>query len=183
MNPITIKHDDFHIVPCGKCPQCLKRRASGWSFRLMQEFKRSSSAMFVTLTYNNDHLEFTRNRYTSLNKVTLQKFFKRLRKHFPKGHKIKYYAVGEYGGKIGRPHYHVILFNATYEAVEKSWAFDTGKVDDDGQSIYDPIGYIHYGDVNEASIGYCLKYMMKPGKVGRHAKDDRIKEFALMSKD
>ena len=66
-------------VPCGKCPQCRSNRASAWSFRLMQEDKRSLSSLFVTLTYNTDHVPILKSGYMSLNKGDLQKFFKRLR--------------------------------------------------------------------------------------------------------
>jgi hypothetical protein len=70
------------------------------------------------LTYNNDVLP---DDY-SVNKVDLQLFFKRLRKRFGQ---FRYFAVGEYGAKFGRPHYHAILFgfpSSRRADVEKSWA-------------------------------------------------------------
>lgn len=73
-----------------------------------------------------------------LRKYDLQKFFKRLRKYFddekrkygiPFG-KIRYYAVGEYGPKHFRPHYHIILWTSCEnvisqigEAVSACWQF------------------------------------------------------------
>lgn len=154
-------------VPCGKCPKCLGRRTSGWSFRLMQEDKRSSTSMFVTLTYDTDHVPITQNGFMSLQKDHLQKFFKRLRKAHGEGHTtIKYYAVGEYGGKTSRPHYHIILFNANQDLICKAWG----------------MGDIHYGHVNGATVGYTLKYVMKPRNIPAHRNDDRLREFAVMSK-
>jgi hypothetical protein len=85
--------------------------------------------------------------------------------------KIKYYAVGEYGGETMRPHYHLIMFNANAEMVQRAWALDNKT-----------IGHIHIGSVTEASIGYTLKYMTKQGKIPVHKNDDRQKEFSLMSK-
>lgn len=156
-------------VPCGKCPPCLKRRTSGWSFRLMREGDVSDTALFVTLTYDTEFVPITQNGYKNLSKHDVQKFFKRLRKIEQK--KIKYFAVGEYGSKRMRPHYHIILYNANANNVHRAWALD-GKM----------LGQIYIGNVSGASIGYTLKYMQKESKVPIHKNDDRQKEFQLMSK-
>lgn len=160
---------DYMSFPCGKCPPCLKRRASGWSFRLMQEDKYSLSSMFVTLTYNTSTVPITKNGFMSLKKRDMQLFFKRLRKISQ--YKIKYYAVGEYGGKTMRPHYHLIIFNTSASDIINAWTLNDK-----------PIGDVHFGNVSGASVGYCLKYMMKESKIPIHYNDDRIQEFSLMSK-
>lgn len=100
----------------------------------------------------------------TLKKTHMQDFMKRLRKHHKQ--KIVYYLAGEYGTDTNRPHYHIILFNANIYTVNKSWK----------------LGHIHFGDVNEASIGYCLKYISKTGNAPSHGRDDRQPEFQLMSK-
>lgn len=147
----------------------MKRRTSGWSFRLIKEGERSSTALFVTLTYDTKYVPITDNGYMSLSKADVQKFMKRLRKLSDS--KLKYYLCGEYGTMKMRPHYHLIIFNADREKVELAWSLGKKK-----------LGDIYIGEVNEASIGYTLKYMSKPGKIPLHANDDRIKEFSLMSK-
>lgn len=158
-------------LPCGRCPNCVARRTSQWSFRIMQESKVSYSAHFITLTYKTGELNISPNGFKTLSKRDVQLFFKRLRKaqdkikfDFP----IRYYAVGEYGGKTQRPHYHIILFNAlNVEMIKKAWT----------------LGEVHFGKVEGASIGYCLKYMEKDSKKKWYgSKDDRQQEFALMSK-
>lgn len=126
--------------------------------------------MFLTLTYDTRSVPITKRGFMTLCKADVQKFFKRLRKILPEA-KIKYYAVGEYGGRTMRPHYHIILFNADHSAVTRAWRLDNKD-----------IGSLYFGTVSGASIGYCLKYMMKPSKVPLHANDDRIKEFSLVSK-
>lgn len=166
------KDNEWLQLPCGKCPDCLARRASGWSFRLMQQEKVSDSAHFVTLTYNTDHVPISEKGFMTLVKADLQKFFKRLRKLSAEDSlPIKYYACGEYGGTRHRPHYHVILFNSNPGDVIKAWCLD-GK----------PLGTPYFGTVTGASIGYTLKYITKKGKFPLHANDDRISEFSLMSK-
>jgi len=160
---------EYIPVPCSKCPPCKKRRTSGWSFRLVKEGERSLSALFVTLTYNTETVPITENGFMNLDKADVQKFMKRLRKLSKQ--KLKYYVCGEYGTKRMRPHYHLIIFNADKEKVEQAWTLERR-----------PLGQIYIGDVNEASIGYTLKYMTKKGKIPMHFNDDRQKEFSLMSK-
>jgi hypothetical protein len=147
----------------------MKRRTSGWSYRLIKEGERSSSALFITLTYDTDKVPITQKGFMNLDKQDVQKFFKRLRKL--SNNKLKYYVCGEYGTKKMRPHYHIILFNANKEMIQKAWSLD-GK----------HIGSVHIGQVNAATIGYTLKYMTKKGKIPVHYNDDRQKEFSLMSK-
>lgn len=180
-------------VPCGKCPECRKRRAAGWGFRLMEEEKRSDSAYFITLTYDTRFVPIRPSGYLTLDKRDLQLFFKRLRKahrprvirnnkrlginrhleyrtRFGESQKpIKYYAVGEYGTHTNRPHYHIILFNADIKLIQDAWN----------------MGDVHYGDergVCGESANYTLKYISKPPRIPMHANDDRQPEFSLMSK-
>ena len=101
----------------------------------------------------------------SIVKKDVQDFLKRLR-YYEKDVKIRYYAVGEYGTNSYRPHYHIILFNASDDNVYKAWTK----------------GGIHIGTVGGASIGYTLKYMSKEKMVPKHRNDDRVPEFSLMSK-
>jgi len=168
ITPFTASTNDMirpHIpVPCGKCPNCVSRRVSAWSFRLMQEDKISLMSNFITLTYDTKSVPISRAGFMSISKRDIQLFFKRLRKSNEA--KIKYFCAGEYGTKTGRPHYHIILFNARVETIQEAW----------------PLGGIHYGTVSGASVGYTLKYISKPGRIPEHKNDDRQPEFRLMSK-
>lgn len=164
--------DHLTPLPCGKCPACVRRRVSGWSFRLMQEDKRSDLSLFVTLTYDTLTVPITRNGFMSLKKEDIQLFIKRLRKYADRNSKpIRYYCAGEYGSKYMRPHYHLIMFNAKHEHVIAAWKRE-GK----------EIGAVHFGTVTEASVGYSLKYISKAKTIPLHSNDDRLPEFALMSK-
>ena len=161
------------LVGCGKCPRCRLRRVNQWIFRLKQEESNSGSSFFVTLTYDTDNVPITDNGFMSLDKKDVQKFMKRLRKRvkkeYPGCRKIVYYLVGEYGEKtkFGRPHYHAIILNLPeIEILRQTWKH----------------GDIHVGRVTNASIAYTMKYADKPRIIPVHGRDDRLREFALMSK-
>lgn len=167
ITPFSVKqklNNETIAVPCGKCPPCLSRRASHWSFRLTQHLKDVNSAYFVTLTYDVTNVPMTEKNYMNLSKRDLQLFFKRLRKYNKS--KIQYYAVGEYGTTTFRPHYHIIIYNVNEQTLQKAWQ----------------LGFVHIGKVTPASIGYTLKYISKLKKIPIHQNDDRQKEFSLMSK-
>ncbi len=153
-------------VPCGKCPACLSRRTSVWTFRLKQHAKNANTSHFVTLTYDTRFVPITKRGYLTLDKRDVQLYFKKLRKAHPKEVVIKYYLAGEYGSKTFRPHYHIILFNADINLIHKSW--DKGEV--------------HIGELTEASAAYTAKYINKGKIIPMHQNDDRIPEFSLMSK-
>lgn len=182
-----IKLKNGLAVPCGKCPNCAKRYASGWSFRLLTEEKYSDTAYFLTMTYSTNNVDLSPNGFKTLNKDHLRAFWKALRKKNTK--KLKYYAVGEYGSKTNRPHYHAILFNADLSTMvgnAPAHALKTGLIPMDGKTELDsPIwkhGYVTVGRVNELSIGYALKYMLKKLTRKKHYRDDRQMEFSAMSK-
>lgn len=163
--PVSQK-DRFISVPCGRCMKCLKRRASQWIFRLKQQDKVSSSALFVTLTYDTEFVPLTDNGFMSLSPDHHKNFMKRLR--FSHGRKsiIKFYMAAEYGSQFGRPHYHYIMFNADRDKIQQAW----------------PFGLVDIGDVSGASIGYVTGYVHKEAVVPLHKRDDRVREFSRMSK-
>lgn len=166
------------LVPCGKCPNCLKARANAWAFRLYNEMKVSETASFITLTY--EDVPLSPSGIPTLKKKDFQDFMKRLRKI--NDGKIKYYACGEYGGISARPHYHLVAFNVDSfiinysDILAQKWCH----------------GQVHIGSVGMASIRYVTGYVCKAGMVdeslvdvetGEIFEDDRLPEFSLMSKN
>lgn len=157
-------------VPCGRCPPCKIRRVNSWVFRLQQEQMRSITSHFITLTYDTQHVPITNNGFMTLCKEDLQKYFKRLRKLEPLP--LKYYAVGEYGSTYKRPHYHAIVFNVQNdENFYNAWSLN-------GVNF----GTVHVGNVTSDSMAYCMKYIDKKSVIPMHKRDDRLREFPLMSK-
>lgn len=162
-----------HKVPCGKCPECLRRRQSSWVFRLKEELKVSTSAVFLTLTYMDDWIPTSFNGNQTLDKTDWQKFMKRLRKKLGKnGPKLKYYTCGEYGSRTQRPHLHAILFNLPQEYLSSPIPLT---------AIWN-MGIVSVDECNMATITYVTKYMMKGRFEPQDELDDREPEFALMSK-
>jgi hypothetical protein len=157
--------DRYVPVPCGKCPNCLKRRVASWSFRLEMESLLWNKQYFLTLTYDNEHVPITKNGFLTLEPTDLTLFFKKLRK---RAGKLKYYLCGEYGTNTKRPHYHVILFSTSslFESdIESTWYK----------------GKVHYGKVEPASIRYTVQYYDKGVWSKSHVRDDRYPEFSRMS--
>lgn len=145
ISPLTLRiNKQTQTVPCGKCNFCLQNRRADWSFRLGQELKRSTSAFFLTLTYDDANLPL-QDGLPTLNKKHCQLFMKRLRKK--SSHKLTYYTVGEYGTNTQRPHYHSILFNLEPNIVR------------DLSSIWKH-GHVMAGTVTPASIHYVTKYVI-----------------------
>lgn len=156
-------------APCGKCPPCLARRTSAWSFRLVQHDKIASSSYFITLTYSNENVTMSKRGFMTLVKRDWQLFVKRLRKAqllTNDNRKIRYYAVGEYGTSTWRPHFHAIIYDVNAELIERAWG----------------LGIIDIQPVNGATVGYTCKYINKGKLIPVHANDDRQPEFSLMSK-
>lgn len=145
MDPVTVVLDGKRqFVPCGKCNFCLETRRAHWTFRLQMEMKISSSAHFLTLTYADENLPLSDRGLPTIEKRSLQLFTKRLRK-LQDDTPIRYYSVGEYGTRTGRPHYHSLMFNLqekTVDRVHEIWS----------------LGNVLIGTVTPASIHYVTKY-------------------------
>lgn len=163
--------DDYFLqqVPCGRCLECRKLRVNSWFVRLNNQKDLSTSAKFITFTFEDCNIPYSDNGLMSLHYGIFQRFVKRLRKIDQGSKSIKYFAVGEYGEKFFRPHFHAIMFNINdINNVQKAWN----------------LGHIHVGDVSEASIYYTLKYALKKSfqPKDKDSDDDRKPEKALMSK-
>lgn len=164
LKPIYLAKREQH-VPCGRCIYCNVSRANAWSTRLYWEYRRSQASAFVSLTYEDQYLTYFEGKYyegvAQLVRSDLQKYFKRLRKA---GVQFKYYAVGEYGSRYGRPHFHILFFFSSdfdERIIREKWS----------------MGIVHVGQVSTDSINYCLSYISLRRKRG-----NRVHEFALMSK-
>lgn len=174
LSPVRLKHDPYlpgihktlyYEVPCGKCTSCLSNKRRDWFFRLLNEVEVSTSARFVTLTYDDLHLP----RDGLVNKRDCQLFLKRLRKYLePFKVKLRYFLVSEYGERFGRAHYHVIFFNLP-------------DLDDNLRTVLENCwqkGCVDVGTALASGLNYVCKYCLSNLDNG----DPKSRTFLLCSR-
>lgn len=155
-----------------------------WAHRIMLETLEHGDNAFITLTYKDEELVKTEDGFATLDPVQLRNWVKRIRKSF-EPRKLRFFAVGEYGDKSERPHYHVALFGypsclkgmtdlrhgectccSVCSSVQKTWKF----------------GAVHIGRLEMRSAMYLAGYVLKKMT---HPEDMRLggryPEFARMS--
>lgn len=151
-------------LPCGQCSGCRLERSRQWAIRCTHEASLYDDNIFVTLTYDNDHLPGDR----SLDYRHFQLFMKRLKVNAARkldfdAERIRFYMCGEYGETFGRPHYHALLFN--FDLPDKQlW-----KMQRDNLPIFTSDfladtwgqGFTSVGDVTFQSAAYVARYTMK----------------------
>lgn len=170
--------EGFQIVPCGSCIGCRIDYARQWADRCMLEAKDHEENYFLTLTYDDLHLDTVMRKYKdrasgkefdamSLCKRDLQLFHKSLRKALDdRGDpKIRFFACGEYGSPENtmRPHYHEICFGLHLD--DKIFY----KYNKQGDCLYTSEflnkiwkkGYVIIGDVTFQSASYVARYVTK----------------------
>ena len=169
--------------PCGQCIPCKVNFQRKWLCRLILESKMSVSTQFLTLTYDEEHQPTCRDPENgatlgTLRKSDVQDYIKALRRKLSRiplsstttPLQVRYYAVGEYGARSGRPHYHLILFGldeTKYETITSTWR--------DGFSSIRP--------ADSTAMAYTLKYTLKNLKdPSDPSLRGRAPVFALMSK-
>lgn len=128
-----------------------------------------SANSFITLTYAPEHLPENQD----LQFKDTQLFMHRLRKHVARKHegqKVRFYLCGEYGNdetqlnKIGRPHYHAIIFGYDF-ADDRELIEDTS---DQEKRYYSQVlqdlwglGRTELGLVTLQSAAYVAQYTVK----------------------
>lgn len=182
-------------IPCGKCIGCRLDYSRSWADRMMLELDHSKKAIFVTLTYDNDHVPIHEDEETgefgcfSLDKRDLQLFFKRLRKKFD-DKEIRYYACGEYGSNTLRPHYHAIIFGLCLEDFPDRLLRGRNELgqchfqSDILQRVWNQ-GFVLLADVSWKTCAYVARYVQKKvfqGRVEDILPGDPAPEFGLVSR-
>lgn len=150
INPINLP--DYGLVACRKCWQCAERNVDDWVGRNIAEGKTATAAHVVTLTYGEDltiggidHI-----RAAVLTYSDVQKYLKLLRWD---GFPVRYFAVGEYGSKKGRAHWHIILY----------WQgpVPEHKLRENFREKHWPHGWSYWDEADAASVRYACKYLSK----------------------
>lgn len=153
---------------CGKCLACRVKKRREWSTRLALEMLQHPCAVFLTLTYDEEHVPWCLDGRT-LDKSDLQKFMKRFRRHLERlkgrSYPVRYYACGEYGQRgTERPHYHLIIFGVDHMDFDVIQAVDHAWREPAKQGSTAPgrsLGIWTLDPLTEKRVAYCAGYVMK----------------------
>lgn len=140
-------------IPCGGCIGCRTRKARDWAIRCTLELQQHERAAWVTLTYDDAHLVRPwAEAQATLSKPHLSAYVKRLRERVRSTAQVRFFAVGEYGDRTHRPHYHAILFGVAPDERHLSRAW--------------PHGLVHADVVTPRNVAYTAGYAQKKLRPG-----------------
>ncbi|WNK13997.1 MAG: replication initiator protein [Microvirus sp.] len=138
-------------VPCGKCIGCRMEYSRQWAIRALCEMQMHKSNSYITLTYNKNPV--------SLNKRDYQLFIKKMRRRYAG---FRYMLCGEYGERMGRPHYHACMFGVDFPDRKRLYRSNGFNVY--GSSELENIwgnGFVTVGDLSFQSAAYVARYIVK----------------------
>lgn len=171
------------LIPCGKCIGCRLDYSRQWADRMMLELYTTGKGMFVTLTYDDEHLG-----NNQLDKRDSQLWMKRLREYFA-DQRIRFYCAGEYGSVSGRRHLHAILFGIGLEDIKDKRLYKRTKLgfnlytSDIMSRLWQYKGYVIISDVSWETCAYVARYVTKKlGSMDAYKIEKRAPEFSLMSR-
>lgn len=190
-------------IPCGKCISCRLESARQTAIRCVHEAQMHDDNIFLTLTYNNENLgtnvldythfqTFIKDLRNNIYQELLDSMFphlvqseqRRIWNQLPKERrnelygkiKIGVFAVGEYGTKSGRAHWHALIFNYRPKDSRPKYTSERGDRVYHSESLEKiwSRGITEYGAVTFESAGYCARYSSKKlshGPDGSHQRE------------
>lgn len=178
---------NIRLLPCGQCEECRAQNAQQWATRAYNETKTNPLGMFLTLTYKDKDLPKTPTGIPTLKKDDVTKFKKAIRqKLFRKYRKrinIKTLECGEYGGKRGRPHYHMLLWGYKADDIKLAmksksgeWLYKSKEIEKTWNK-----GKVIIGEITYESSAYVARYTTKKMMKDKLL-DGQIKPYINMSR-
>lgn len=176
-------------LPCGSCLGCKLERSRQWAVRIMHESKMHEANSFLTLTFDQlpePCVECAPGVEGSLCVCLLQRFFKRLRSRLAP-ERIRFFACGEYGERLGRPHYHAIVFgwfpsDSVFLKGSGELSLFSSRLLSDAWGF----GFASVGRVSFDSASYVANYATKKISTNREDEKKRLAgrkpEFLVMSR-
>ena len=154
----TLDPEGELLLPCGKCHECISKRAVEWATRAKHEISCHDENCFITLTFTDE----TRPETMQDAKEEFKLFMKRLRKKFKLENKIRYMVSYEYGSKNNNIHMHSILFGFNFKK-QKLINKNNGNPLYTSQDLADlwKHGYHSIGEANEKTAYYIASYALK----------------------
>lgn len=201
----------YQQIPCKECIGCRLDYSRDWANRGYLEGLQWNQNYFVTLTYDENHInipeELTTTEgvtYTEIEELEwkgilvpkeLQQFLKNIRQILKREFNhdnMRFIACGEYGAQNGgkRPHYHLILFNCplpieSFYKPRISWNKDTYFQNEILERAWSK-GISNISEANWNNIAYTARYITKKinGKESEdyYAMQGQIKEFLRSSR-
>lgn len=148
--------------PCGKCLGCRIDKEKQWAQRCEYEQKKYVKSAFVTITYDDLHLNFKEKAVKpTLSREEFDKFIDRVtqatKKKYGKDFRYKFFASNEYGGLFKRPHAHILFFGLDFQEdrdlIKKCWKY----------------GNIDCKPIKRGAIKYVVDYFSKEMVTGELA--------------
>lgn len=209
-DPYTGEYLQAIRVPCGECVGCKLDYSREWASRIMMEsLVNNGDGLFVTLTYDDDHLPmiiddgtlhlvrgkgFSADYCTkgaTVYKKDAQDWLKRLRRnldyHYGISEGVRFYLAAEYGSTTYRPHYHVCLFGAPTDDLNQIGKNKLGQALFESDFISDTWknGHVCVGQLTFQTAAYTARYCLKKAQGKDNAFFDSIgvnREFVNMSR-
>lgn len=144
-------------VPCGVCPECLKKRQSAIVVRSVIEASKRPKICFFTLTYNEDKCPVSEDTgELTLRREDVKNWKKEFRKLIS-NKDFSWLCCGEYGPRTNRPHYHGLFFGlneSDLSIVQHCWESKYGF------AVFKNVAAFSQKDVTNV-CRYVSKYVVK----------------------
>lgn len=166
--PVTMKSKidgQLITVRCGRCIGCRLRNSQCWTLRNLLEFRTAHTALFMTLTLDDDAM---RKWDGSQARLLMRNFLQALRKSEARNGNplpIRFFGCLEYGGTYGRPHFHMLIYNMVYNWMKPS-IYRKGLPRPLFRTSLWPHGHVDYGELNLKTIKYTASYITKSSPSG-----------------
>lgn len=144
-------------VRCKQCVACRIAKKDDWTLRCQLETLTATTSSFWTLTYAEENLP---NSVTTIRRQ-VRNFFNILRRKEKRGgnpNMIRYFGCLEFGGKFGRPHVHLAIWNLHVHYREPQ-PYRKGLPKPPIHIDAWPHGHIDLGQLNTGSINYIAGYL------------------------
>lgn len=158
LTPIVLNNGE--VVPCGRCDLCRSSNRTNWTVRLGIHAKYyDTMPLFITLTYNDEHLPITEHGHATINRDDVTQFIREYKRVTGQvNDDFTYFGCCEYGGKFGRPHAHLLLFGD--DDLMSLFFRDSEKAERKLMNIWKH-GFVHCCVADWSGIHYVTKYVLK----------------------
>lgn len=166
--PIKDKRVMAVPIGCGRCAECLKKKANEWRVRLLEEVKHQKlKGHFVTLTFSEKSLQDLQKELKDIKGYELEnqtatlavrRFLERWRKKHKRS--VRHWLITELGHEnTERIHLHGIIWTDKPKTeIQKHWQYGHVWAGYKNQNTY----------VNERTVNYIIKYVTKTDQDHRY---------------